>query len=108
VRASTDIAQMNVPLNSVLLTTAARDPHSAAFMGAIDVHELMTLDGVIDAPAWTFDYLFVYPLTRGSGPQLLPEGAPPRKLSLAAANAYDNGVVYGSYRPQAAEEQAQA
>lgn len=27
-------------------------------MGAIRVHEFMSLDGVIDAPTWTFDYPF--------------------------------------------------
>ncbi len=27
-------------------------------MGAIHVHEFMTLDGVVDAPAWTFEYGF--------------------------------------------------
>jgi dihydrofolate reductase len=27
-------------------------------MGAIHVHEFMTVDGVVDAPAWTFDYGF--------------------------------------------------
>ena len=27
-------------------------------MGGILVHEFMTLDGVIDAPTWTFDYPF--------------------------------------------------
>ena len=27
-------------------------------MGAISVHEFMSLDGVIDAPTWTFDYGF--------------------------------------------------
>jgi dihydrofolate reductase len=27
-------------------------------MGAIHVHEFMSLDGVIDAPVWTFDYGF--------------------------------------------------
>src|ERR687891_819697 len=27
-------------------------------MGAIHVHEFMTLDGVIDTPTWTFDYGF--------------------------------------------------
>ncbi|MEX2644825.1 MAG: hypothetical protein WD249_01055 [Gaiellaceae bacterium] len=25
-------------------------------VGAIHVHEFMSLDGVIDAPTWTFDY----------------------------------------------------
>jgi dihydrofolate reductase len=28
-------------------------------VGAIHVHEFMTLDGVIDAPTWTFDYGFL-------------------------------------------------
>jgi hypothetical protein len=27
-------------------------------MGKIAVHEFITLDGVIDAPTWTFDYGF--------------------------------------------------
>src|SRR5512132_1408373 len=27
-------------------------------MGAIHVHEFMSLDGVVDAPTWTFDYGF--------------------------------------------------
>ena len=27
-------------------------------MGAIHVHEFMSLDGVIDTPTWTFDYGF--------------------------------------------------
>ena len=27
-------------------------------MGALHVHEFMTLDGVIDAPMWTMDYGF--------------------------------------------------
>jgi dihydrofolate reductase len=53
-------------------------------------------DGLIDGL-----HLFVYPLTRGSGPRLFPEDAAPRKLSLAATRAYDNGVVYLHYRPQA-------
>jgi hypothetical protein len=43
----------------------------------------------------------VYPLTRGSGPRLFPEGAAPGKLSLAASESYENGVVYLAYRPQA-------
>ena len=28
-------------------------------MGALHVHEFITLDGVIDAPTWTFQYGFV-------------------------------------------------
>jgi hypothetical protein len=43
-------------------------------VGEIHVHEFMTLDGVIDAPAWT---------------------------SLENCQSYANGVVYLNYRPQA-------
>jgi dihydrofolate reductase len=46
-------------------------------------------------------HLFVFPLTRGSGPRLFPDGAAPEKLALATSDAYENGVVYLSYRPQA-------
>ena len=46
-------------------------------------------------------HLFVYPLTRGSGPRLFPEEVAPGKLSLAAAESFENGVVYLNYRPQA-------
>ena len=52
-------------------------------------------DGLVDEL-----HLFVYPLTRGAGPGLFPEGAPPRKLSLATSESYDNGVVYLAYRPE--------
>jgi dihydrofolate reductase len=45
--------------------------------------------------------LFVYPLTRGPGPRLFPEGAAPRAMSLAACEHYENGVVFLAYRPQA-------
>jgi dihydrofolate reductase len=57
----------------------------------------MLADGLVDEL-----HLFFYPLTRGSGPRLFPDGAAPGKLSLAATDAYDNGVVYLAYRPQAA------
>jgi dihydrofolate reductase len=53
-------------------------------------------DGLVDEL-----HLFVYPLTRGSGPRLFPEDAAPAKLSLAACEPYENGVVYLAYRPQA-------
>jgi len=45
-------------------------------------------------------HLFVYPLTRGAGPRLFPDDAAPRKLSLAASDSYENGVVYLEYRPE--------
>jgi dihydrofolate reductase len=56
----------------------------------------MLADGLVDEL-----HLFVYPLTRGSGPRLFPEGAAPGNLSLAASASYGNGVVYLAYRPQA-------
>jgi dihydrofolate reductase len=55
----------------------------------------MLADGLIDGL-----HLFVYPLTRGSGPRLFPAEAAPAKLSLAACESYENGVVYLGYRPQ--------
>ena len=42
-------------------------------------------------------HLFVYPLTRGSGPRLFADGAQPVTLSLEACESYGNGVVYLSY-----------
>ncbi|HKH29852.1 MAG TPA: dihydrofolate reductase family protein [Gaiellaceae bacterium] len=53
-------------------------------------------DGLVDGL-----HLFVYPLTRGSGPRLFPEDAAASKLSLAASESYENGVVYLAYRPDA-------
>jgi dihydrofolate reductase len=56
----------------------------------------MLADGLVDGL-----HLFVYPLTRGSGPRLFPEDAAPATLSLADRDSYDNGVVYLAYRPRA-------
>jgi dihydrofolate reductase len=64
--------------------------------GSITLVRAMLADGLVDE----LD-LFVYPLTRGSGPRLFPEGAAPAKLSLAASDSYENGVVYLAYRAQA-------
>src|SRR5205809_4097100 len=52
---------------------------------------------------WLVDelHLFVFPLTRGSGPRLFPDAAAPLDLSLSASESYENGVVYLSYRPAA-------
>ena len=52
-------------------------------------------DGLVDEL-----HLFVYPLTRGAGPRLFPEGAPPRTFALADTRSYPNGVVYLALRPQ--------
>jgi dihydrofolate reductase len=56
------------------------------------VHALLA-DGLVDEL-----HLFVYPLTRGDGPRLFPDGAAPTKFSLAVAESYDNGVLYLNYR----------
>jgi dihydrofolate reductase len=56
----------------------------------------MLADGLVDEL-----HLFVYPLTRGTGPRLFADGDPERKLALARSATYDNGVVYLAYRPQA-------
>src|SRR5947208_6319202 len=45
-------------------------------------------------------HLFLYPLTRGPGPRLFIEQAQARKLSLAACESYEHGVVYLNYRAQ--------
>ena len=46
-------------------------------------------------------HLLVYPVTRGTGPRLFAEGAPPRTLTLASGDVYENGVAYLNYRTQA-------
>jgi dihydrofolate reductase len=56
----------------------------------------MLADGLVDEL-----HLFVFPLTRGAGPRLFREDAAPRKLSLAACESYENGVLHLAYRPQA-------
>ena len=53
----------------------------------------MFADGLIDEL-----HLFVFPLTRGSGPRLFPGQA--MKLELAGTERYENDVVYMNYRPQ--------
>ena len=64
--------------------------------GSIRLVRALLGDGLVDGL-----HLFVYPLTRGSGPRLFPDGAPPRKFELTAGVAYDNGVLYQGYRPLA-------
>jgi dihydrofolate reductase len=55
----------------------------------------MLADGLVDDL-----HLFVFPLTRGSGPRLFPEAAAPGNFSLAGSDSYDNGVLYLHYQPQ--------
>ena len=49
-------------------------------------------DGLVDEL-----HLFVYPLTRGSGPRLFEPSTTTTKWSLGACEAYDNGVLYLRY-----------
>jgi dihydrofolate reductase len=44
-------------------------------------------------------HLFVFPLTRGAGPRLFLENAPPLSLSLTACERYGNGVIHLGYAP---------
>ena len=53
----------------------------------------MLADGLVDEL-----HLLIYPLTRGSGPRLFPEGTQLEKMSLAGCQPYEHGVVYLNYR----------
>jgi dihydrofolate reductase len=64
--------------------------------GSATLVRALLADGLVDEL-----HLFVYPLTRGSGPRLFPEDSATSKLSLGACESYDNGVVYLAYRPEA-------
>jgi dihydrofolate reductase len=64
--------------------------------GSITLVRALLADGLVDQL-----HLFVYPLTRGAGPRLFTDASPPIKASLAACEAYENGVVYLNYRPSA-------
>lgn len=44
-------------------------------------------------------HLFIHPLTLGAGTRLFTDQDPQRKLSVAASESYENGVVYTAYRP---------
>ena len=90
---------------------------NSTILGAYDAEAIRRLKGEVDGDLYVSGsgtlvramlddglvdelHLFVYPLTRGSGPRLFPEGAAPRKLALSASEAYDNGVAYLAYRPE--------
>jgi dihydrofolate reductase len=63
--------------------------------GSVTLVRAMLADGLIDGL-----HLFVFPLTRGSGPRLFTDDAAPGKFSRTACEPYDNGAVYLGYRPQ--------
>ena len=72
-----------------------RVPGGLYVSGSGTLVRAMLADGLVDEL-----HLFVYPLTRGEGPKLF-EGTPAAKFTLAASQAYDNGVLYLRYQPAA-------
>ena len=64
--------------------------------GSTTLVRALLADGLVDQ-----FHLLVYPLTRGEGARLFPEGAPPATMELADARPFENGVVYLGYRPKA-------
>jgi dihydrofolate reductase len=64
--------------------------------GSITLVRALLDDGLVDGL-----HLFVFPLTRGAGPRLFTDDAPPKMFSRSAVEAYDNGVLYLAYRPEA-------
>jgi dihydrofolate reductase len=63
--------------------------------GSATLVRALLADGLVDEL-----HLFVYPLTRATGPRLFTEGAAQRKLSLLRGEIYENGVAYLAYRPE--------
>lgn len=63
--------------------------------GSSTLVQALIADGLLDEL-----HLFVYPVTRGTGPRLFPDTST-TKWSLAHSAAYDNGVLYLSYRTSA-------
>ena len=61
--------------------------------GSAKLVRAMLADGLVDEL-----HLCVYPTTRGAGPRPFSEEAAPAKMSLAACESYENGVVYLAYR----------
>ncbi len=62
--------------------------------GSATLVRALIADGLVDEL-----HLFVFPLTRGSGPRLFADGDAPATFSLARTDTYPNGVVYLAYRP---------
>jgi dihydrofolate reductase len=54
----------------------------------------MVADGLADQL-----HLFMYPVTRGGGPRVFPEGVEGR-FELGGVDRYDNGVLHLDYRPK--------
>jgi len=62
--------------------------------GSATLVRAMLADGLVDSL-----HLLVYPLTRGTGPRLFPDGSAPLSMRLVASEQFDNGVLYVHYQP---------
>jgi dihydrofolate reductase len=63
--------------------------------GSATLVRALLADGLVDEL-----HLFVFPLTRGEGARLFPEGAPAATFTLVATEGYANGAVYLAYAPK--------
>ena len=81
------------PYDPETIRTLKEDVGDLYVSGSITLVRALLADGLLDEL-----HLLVYPLTRGAGPRLFPEGAEPHTLELARTESYDNGVVYLNYR----------
>jgi dihydrofolate reductase len=61
--------------------------------GSITLARALLEDGLVDEL-----HLWVYTLTRPGGPRLFTDQATPKKLTLAASEQYDTGVLYLNLR----------
>jgi len=75
---------------------SSRSPLIEYVSGSGTLVRALLADGLVDEL-----HLVMYPLTRGAGPRLFTEDARARELSLAACEAFSNGVVYLNYRARA-------
>ena len=62
--------------------------------GSRQLVRAMLDDGLVDGL-----HLFVFPLTRGTGPRLFEDGDAERRLELTRSETYPNGVSYLAYAP---------
>jgi dihydrofolate reductase len=87
-------SQILGPYDPATISTLKNDTDGDLYVsGSGSLVRALLADGLVDDL-----HLFMYPLTRGTGPRLFTEEAEPRKMTLAASEPYDNGVVYLNYR----------